>query len=133
MQKFIFLIASIIAICFNSLDVYKLYGGQSTTYISDNFASTIITPDGFTFAIWGVIFLMFLIVGILNIKNPLLISKKALLYFVGSCSSISLWIVFFQLRIPYIPTLLLLLILLFNILVSFELPTKLKHFYLKVG
>jgi hypothetical protein len=130
MQKFIFLIASIIAICFNTLDVYKFYGGQSTTYISNNFASTIITPAGLTFAIRGIIFLMFLIVGIANIKNPSLISKNTLLYFVGSCTAITLWIVFFQLQVPFVPTILLLIILFFNLRVSSEISPNIKHFYL---
>ena len=130
MEKFTFLIAALIAICFNTLPVYKLFGGQSTTYISDNFTSTIITPAGFAFGIWGVIFIMFIVIGIMNVKNPSLIDNKTLSYFVGSMVAISLWIVFYQLQFPFVPTFLLLAMLFCNIKVSFGLPSKLKHFYL---
>jgi hypothetical protein len=130
MQKFIFLIASIIAIIINTTDIYKLWGGKSITEISDTTKTTIITPDGFTFAIWGVIFLMFIIIGVANIRYPKLLSQNTIKYFVGSMISISLWVVFFTLQVPFLQTILLFSILFFNILVTINIPARIRHFYL---
>lgn len=130
MQKFIFLITSIVAILVNVSDIYKLWGGKSIAQLSDTTATSIITPIGATFAIWGIIFLSWLIIGVANVKNSNLLNKKAINYHICSMVSICLWVVAFTLGNTFLASILLFAILFFNVLVSQNMPSKIKHFYL---
>jgi hypothetical protein len=129
-MKYIFLIASIIGVAFNVLDVFKLWGGRSTQEIANTNIQTIITPDGVTFAIWGPIFACLVAIGVSIAIGRTKINRTTLYYHIGSMVAICLWVFTWTSQIAYWPAIFLILILVCNVMVCFGLEGYSKHGYL---
>lgn len=130
MKRYLFLIGTLITIAFNGAASFKLFGGQDTKYISDVLTPTLITPTGQTFAIWGVIYFGLLAISIAIAIDIYAIGNRTLGFYLASCVANCAWIVTWQLQVPYVPFVLLFIILFCNCVVSFGLRNIPKHVYL---
>jgi hypothetical protein len=130
MKRYLFLIGTLVTIAFNGAATLKLFGGQDTKYISDVVTPTIITPNGQTFAIWGVIYLGLLAIAIANAMDLYPIGSRTLSFYLASCVANCAWIVTWQFQVPYIPAFFLFTILFCNLVVAFGLRNIFKHVYL---
>lgn len=130
MKKYLFLIGTLVTIAFNAAATLKLIGGQDTKYISDVLVPTIITPNGQTFAIWGVIYVGLLVMSVAIAMDLYSIGSRTLGFYIASCIANCAWIVTWQLQIPYITVVLLFTLLFCNCVVAFGLRNIFKHVYL---
>jgi benzodiazapine receptor len=76
----------------NTLAVTLPLGGVSTGDLSDTL-STLITPAGFTFSIWSVIYLSMIVISLLIALKKITLPKITLSRYVISCVCNGLWIV----------------------------------------
>ncbi len=76
----------------NTLAVTLPLGGVSTGDLSDTL-STLITPAGFTFSIWSVIYLSMIVISLLIALKKITLPKITLSRYVVSCVCNGLWIV----------------------------------------
>jgi translocator protein len=129
MKKFYFLIASLLTIGVNALAVLLPLNGLTTKTISDTL-KTIITPSGSTFAIWSVIYTGLIVIGIASATNKIRLSDKALnLYWLSSLVNIG-WIFMWHYTITIFPAILLVLLLILNVAIMYELNSWPRHLYL---
>lgn len=130
MQKFYFLFATISAILVNTLAVTLPIGGLTTKDISDNIYPTLITPAGYVFSIWSVIYVGLLVIAIAILNKKITISQRTTnLYILASLCNVS-WIVAWHNLIPVVPVILLFSLLICNYLIVKNLTGGQKHFYL---
>jgi translocator protein len=118
--KWLWLVASIITIGINTLAVLLPLNNQTTKEISDRLF-TIITPAGFAFSIWSVIFTGLVIIGIIISQNQYNLTKKGLLYFLASCFLNCSWLFLWHYNFPIICGIVLPIIFIFNLLTYLEL------------
>jgi hypothetical protein len=95
LKKYLFLIGSAITIFINYLAVALPINNVTTAQVSDKFFTTL-TPAGFTFGIWGLIYGGLVVISFLIITNQYKISDKGLGYFLLSCLANCLWIFSWQ-------------------------------------
>lgn len=119
-KKYGFLIATIITLFVNGLATVGNLGGLSTKQISDIFF-TILTPAGFTFSIWSIIYSSLLVISGLVIAQKVKISSKGLAYYFLSCLSNCIWIFLWQFLFPVPAAFLLFSLVFFNALTYLEL------------
>lgn len=131
LMQFGFLIATIITLFFNGLATFSNLGGASTKQISDKFF-TILTPAGFTFSIWSVIYLGLLIIGIGIALKKIQITSKALAYYTGSAIANCAWIIVWQYLYPAPAAILLFILVYLNARTYLELK-KSNSGYLRMG
>lgn len=129
MQKYLFLIFTVITIAVNGLATTVNLNGLTTKAISDNVFPTPITPAGFAFAIWGLIYSVLLIIGILIATQRYSISKSTLRLYMASAIANCLWIFTWQYLIPVIPAILLFTLVFLNFGVVKGLTGAVKHGY----
>jgi len=96
-MRFILLVTSIVVIAFTTLVSIPgspfLIGGMTQADIS-NMYPTAITPAGFTFSIWSLIYLSWIIAGISIIRKPLeKKSRKLFLLFSLSIFLTAIWLI----------------------------------------
>ena len=95
-MKFILLVTSILVIVFTSLVSIPgssfLIGGMTQADISNMFP-TAITPAGFTFSIWSLIYLSWIFAGIYALKNPLKKDKRFLIVFSLAILLTAIWLI----------------------------------------
>jgi tryptophan-rich sensory protein len=129
MKKYFFLICTLITVFINSISSFNLINNVSVGQLSAE-KFTLITPSGSTFAIWSVIYLGLIAIGVGIAMGRVKIDKRTnLLYFI-SCLTNCLWIFAWQYRLAYIPFLLLVSIMIANYLVANRLNGIPKHLYL---
>jgi translocator protein len=129
MQKYLFLIFTVITIGVNGLATTVNLNGLTTKAISDNVFPTPITPAGFAFAIWGLIYTVLLVIGILIATQRYSISKSTLRLYIASAIVNCLWIFTWQYLIPVIPAILLFSLVFLNYEVVKGLTGAVKHGY----
>lgn len=101
MKYYILLLSGVISVALSSyLSVSLPFGMENQQVISDNF-STIITPAGFTFSIWWLIYASWIIFGLYVAYKKIDLPKKSV-YLLASAQVIStLWLIPSQLlQIP---------------------------------
>lgn len=92
LTRYGFLIWTICTIAGNALiEILRLWWETSAT-ISDRLP-TLITPAGFTFSIWLLIYTALLIVGVMIAMQKIRIDSKAALLYLFSCCANVLWLV----------------------------------------
>lgn len=91
-QRIMRVVSTIIAIGVNALAVTLPLNGVTTETLSDNL-STLITPAGFTFGIWSVIYLGLIVVAGMVARWQISTSPKILWAYVISCLLNASWIV----------------------------------------
>ena len=131
LMQFGFFIATVVTLFFNGLATFSNLGGASTKQISDKFF-TILTPAGFTFSIWSVIYLGLLIIGIGIALKKIQITSKALAYYTGSAIANCTWIIVWQYLYPAPAAILLFILVYFNARTYLELK-KSNSGYLRMG
>jgi translocator protein len=129
MQKYLFLIFTVITVAVNGLATTVNLNGLTTKAISDNVFPTPITPAGFAFAIWGLIYTVLLIIGILIATERYSISKSTLRLYIASSVANCLWIFAWQYLVPVVPAVLLFTLLFLNYGVTRGLTGAVKHGY----
>lgn len=92
MNKFLRILATLFMFAMNYLSVQLPINGISTADVSAKF-STLITPAGFTFAIWSLIYLGILIVSLLYLFRKKVILKTSFKRYILSCLANALRIV----------------------------------------
>ncbi len=118
--QFGFLIATVITLFVNGLATFGNLGGLSTKEISDKFF-TILTPAGFTFSIWSIIYLGLLIVGVGIALKKIQTTFKTLTYYAGSSFANCTWIFLWQFINPALSTFMLFVLVYFNAKTYLEL------------
>lgn len=91
-KKILWLLSLIFMISMNALAISLPLNNITTKQLSDNLF-TLITPAGFTFGIWWIIYLWVIIVTILLLTNKIFFSNKAYIYFIIWNILNGLWIV----------------------------------------
>ncbi|MEM1312337.1 MAG: hypothetical protein AAGF07_02650 [Patescibacteria group bacterium] len=116
----LFLISTTVTVIINYLATGLPLNNITTGEISDIYY-TVITPAGFTFSIWALIYLGLIITSLLILSNKFQVTKAAIIYFLISCVVNCLWIFswhYFQVGLSAI---LLFLLVLLNYKVYTEL------------
>lgn len=116
--KIVFIVAITLTIAINLLADIIPINGLSTKYISDSF-NVYFVPAGFTFAIWGFIYLGLILLGLYQLKSNQYnkLFKKLLLAFLIGCIANSAWIIlwhYLQINISIIVMVILLISLIVN-------------------
>ena len=83
MKKLGWVVATLFMLAANFLAIYLPLAGVTTEQLSDKL-STLITPAGFTFAIWSVIYILMLVVTFLFVTNKISLSQKAYHWYIIS-------------------------------------------------
>ncbi len=91
-KKILRLWSVIFMLVMNTLSATLPLNSVTTKQLSDNLFTSI-TPAGFTFGIWSVIYLWIIIITILLLANKIFFSNKAYIYFIISSVLNWLWIV----------------------------------------
>lgn len=96
-KRWLFLGAVVFVIAMNYLSTALPIGGQTNAEVSAKFP-TLITPAGYAFAIWGVIYLTLLIFSFFQFQKAREIRFYNIIwpYFLVSCAANVLWLVCFQ-------------------------------------
>lgn len=118
----IFFISTIITIIVNGLSSTGILGGLDTKALSDLYFSTI-TPAGFTFGIWSLIYAGLLGLGIALIAKKITLPKAALQRYIVSCILNSFRIIVRQYQYLSL-SLIVLWLLLWSVLMSYHLTKK---------
>lgn len=119
-NKYIILTTSILTIGFNILANALPLAGNSTKFVSDKFY-TLITPAPFTFAIWGLIYITWLYLSYLALKNKIVTSSKFTKLFALSGILNCLWLVMWHTLHINLSALVMILLLVSVILAYLEL------------
>jgi TspO/MBR family len=123
--KYGFLVTTIITILFNMLSGLGVINGSTTKQVSDTF-STSLTPVGFTFSIWAVIYLGLMVIGFMQLLGKIELSKKGQFLYIGSCLVNCAWIITWHFYQPFISCVLLLVLTMLNAFVYLELKKSSK-------
>ena len=114
MKKLVWVVATLCMLLANFLAIYLPLAGITTEQLSNNL-STLITPAGFTFAIWSMIYILMLVVTFLFVTNKISLPKKAYNWYIISCLANGLWIVCWHYQNLHL-SLLVILVLLFSLI-----------------
>jgi benzodiazapine receptor len=115
----------------NTLAVTLPLGGVSTGDLSDTL-STLITPAGFTFSIWSVIYLSMIVISLLIALKKITLPKITLSRYVISCVCNGLWIVAWHYGNLHLAMLLMLGLLVSLILIDKSMKGKSIKWYQSV-
>ena len=118
--RFSFLITSIISISFTLWLSFPLGGRPNTAGISKIF-DTVLTPVGFTFIIWSLIYLILISLGIGMAIKKVKLTVQGNYFYLISCMWICLWSVFWTALDPVLSGLALVMIMGFNVATFGEL------------
>lgn len=121
MNKFLWILATVFMFAMNYLAISLPLGGISTGELSDKL-TTLITPAGFTFAIWSVIYLGILVVSFLYLFKKKVILKTSFKRYLLSCLANGLWILAWHVQNLH-AAMILMLVLLVS-LIMFDLSIK---------
>ncbi len=96
-KRWVFLGATVIMVFMNFLSNAIPFGGQTNAEVSALYP-TLITPAGYAFSIWGVIYVTLLVLAVFQLQRAREIRFYKLVwpYFIISCIANSLWLVAFQ-------------------------------------
>ncbi len=96
-QRWVFLAAVVLLIVLNFLSSSIPFGGQTVAEVSEKYPS-LITPAGYAFAIWGLIYLTLIIFAVfqLNKGKKIRLFRMIFPYFLLNVISNVLWLVAFQ-------------------------------------
>ena len=96
-QRWAFLAAVVLLIVLNYLSTSIPFGGQTVAQVSNEF-KTLVTPAGYAFSIWGVIYLALLVFAVfqLNKGKSIRFFKLVFPYFLVNVVSNVLWLIAFQ-------------------------------------
>lgn len=96
-QRWVFLAAVIILIVLNYLSASIPFGGQTVAEVSNEF-KTLLTPAGYAFSIWGLIYLTLLVFAVfqLNKGKSIRFFRLVFPYFLVNVASNVLWLIAFQ-------------------------------------
>jgi translocator protein len=89
--KYLFLVGSAVTIFINYLSVSLPLNNVTTANVSDKYY-TILTPAGFTFSIWGLIYTGLVVISFLIITDKFKVTRAAVGYFLLSCIVNCVWI-----------------------------------------
>jgi translocator protein len=120
LKKWGFLGFTTLTTAINALSILLPLNGKTTKSISDMY-STILTPAGWTFAIWSVIYICLFIIGILVATNLITFSSKGLLFYIFSSLLNCIWIFLWHFLLPIYSMIALILIVICNAFVYLEL------------
>lgn len=95
MTRYSFLILTVLTMLGNYLANLGVFGGESIGAISDTY-STLLTPAGFTFAIWSVIYTLLVGLGGLIAAKKLTVSNSFLRWYALSCALNVGWLAVWQ-------------------------------------
>ena len=112
--RFSFLAASVISIAFTLWFSFPVNGSLNTASISKTF-DTVLTPAGFTFIIWSLIYLILISLGIGIATKKVKLSFEGNCFYLISCMWICLWSVFWTGLNPILSGLALVMIMGFNV------------------
>ena len=91
-NKILFVLATMFALIMNGLSTLLPLNGISTKMISDNL-NTLITPAGFTFGIWSLIYIWLVSISIMYAMGRIKLPREAVWIYIGTCICNGLWIV----------------------------------------
>ena len=131
MKKLGWVVATLFMLVANFLAIYLPLAGVTTEQLSDKL-STLITPAGFTFAIWSVIYILMLVVTFLFVTNKISLPKKAYNWYIISCLANGLWIVCWHYQNLHL-SMIVILVLLFSLIMidrSIRTQTTMPHYNL---
>ncbi len=96
-KRWILLISVVLVILMNFLSNAIPFGGQTNADVSVKFP-TLITPAGYAFSIWGVIYLMLLVFAVFQLQRAKEIRFYTLVwpYILIGCGANMLWLIAFQ-------------------------------------
>ncbi len=96
-QRWVFLAAVVLLIVLNYLSTSLPFGGQTMAEVSNEF-QTLVTPAGYAFSIWGLIYLTLLVFAIfqLNKGKSIRFFKFVFPFFLVNVASNVLWLLAFQ-------------------------------------
>lgn len=96
-QRWAFLAAVVLLIVLNFLSTSIPFGGQTVAEVSNEF-KTLITPAGYAFSIWGLIYLTLLVFAVfqLNKGKSIRFFKLVFPYFIVNVVSNVVWLIAFQ-------------------------------------
>lgn len=122
-KKWAWLFLSMVVIGVNLIATSLPLNNQTTGEISDRLF-TVLTPAGFTFAIWGLIYLGLILLGILLGTSKQSLNKNGLICFTISSLANIAWIFLWHYNQPVISAFVLLAVFFGNLLTYFELKNS---------
>jgi translocator protein len=129
MKKFLFLIGTIITIAVNAMATLLPINNITTKILSDSVYPTPITPAGFTFSIWALIYTILLVIGLSIAFDNYDITWKTTRLYLATCLINCTWIFAWHYQVPFLPFFLLISLVFFNYAVIRGLSGYYKHGY----
>ena len=123
MNKFLWIVATWFMFVLNFLASTYTLGGSTTADLSAKF-TTLITPAGFTFAIWSIIYLGILVVSFLYLFKQKVILKTTYKRYLLSCLVNGLWIVAWHYQNLHAAMVLMLVLLVSLIMIDLSLKHR---------
>ncbi|MBC7406678.1 MAG: hypothetical protein H7230_04385 [Candidatus Parcubacteria bacterium] len=114
-----FLVATVLSIAY-TLWMGSPSDGPNTASISKSF-DTVLTPAGFAFSIWGLIYFILIVIGILIGLGRVKLNSRGNIFYLLSCIWICLWSIFWTALDPVLSGLALTMIMGFNVATFGEL------------
>lgn len=122
-HRFIWCFATLFMIVMNTLAIVLPLNGVSTKELSDLY-TTLITPAGFTFSIWSLIYLALIVVSVCIVLKKVVLPKSSISPYVVSCLANGLWIVAWHYQNLHLAMLLMLLLLVSLIMMDRSMKTE---------
>jgi translocator protein len=110
-------LATVFMFVMNSIAIMLPLNGMSTKDLSDIYM-TLITPAGFTFSIWSLIYFAMISISVLVLLKKIILPKITLSRYVVSCLCNGLWIVAWHYQNLHLSMILMLVLLISLIMVD---------------
>jgi translocator protein len=125
-KRFSFIFFTLLTIGINILAALLPLNGQTTGSISDRYF-TPLTPAGFAFSIWSLIYIGLTVIGLMIVIGRYTLSNKGQFYYILSSLCNCVWIFFWHYLQVNVAALFLALIVVFNLLTYFEINSDTKE------
>ena len=127
------IISMIFMIVMNTVAIISPRNGMSTAELSNNL-NTFITPAGFTFAIWSVIYIWLITVTLRYAIGKITMPKEAVRIYIATCILNGLWIVAWHYGNLHLSVLIILAIMIWLIVIDRDIrdnvPKRVRNIFL---